>query len=151
MSLRCSDAPPAPALQNESSWPARLCLQAWFVSLKMARRARLFCRNAPGGFVLTLLRCWGGCEGEWSVDGWRRRWHIPCSGSTFPEPLLGLCYRRQAPAFCFGCSRNMVHHLARQSRKAETWVLLRGPWISRFGKLDELSRQRPSRGRAVAH
>lgn len=57
-----------------------------------------------------------------------------------PEPLVGLCYRRQDPALRSGCSRNMVNHLTRQSRKGRTWVLLCGPCISTFGKLDEQSR-----------
>lgn len=65
---------------------------------------------------------------------------------------VGLCDERWAPTFHFSCSRNVVSHPTRQSRKEGTWVLLWGPCTKAapacFGNLVSKA-DRPSRASVV--
>lgn len=70
--------------------------------------------------------------------------------ASISELLVGLLHETGSSASLW-LWQDMVSHLTRQSRKGGTWRLLCGPCISTFGKLDEQSRQRPSRGSAAAH
>lgn len=116
----------------------------------------MFCSNAPRRFVLSLLRCRGGCKGERSVGGWVEvraahpvLWARRLRSSRAPGWFVP---RETGSNTSLRCQQECGQSPGRAERGKEgPGCYAEVPATSSFWKLNEQSRQRRCGDGAAAH